>query len=86
MGILGSLEVMDGTGHVTLTWNPDDPDAVKKAEAEFERLRGCGFAFFTEETEQPELGASGSLEARLVQTKALARRGRTVARPPMQGG
>ena len=87
--MMGTLEVMDPCGHVTLTWDPDDPEQVAKAEAEFERLKGCGFAFFSAdhaETEETALGTSGALDVRPAVVKQLRRRGRTVAVRPMQGG
>lgn len=41
------LEVLDPTGHVELRWDPADPDSVKRAEAEFNRMQDAGFTFFT---------------------------------------
>lgn len=41
------LEVLDPSGHVTLEWDPSDPESVKRAEAEFNRMRESGFTFFT---------------------------------------
>lgn len=96
-----TLEVLDPTGHLTLEWKPDDPESVKRAEAEFERLQAAGFAFFTSaspdadrvEALDDELRAKGELDARLEQTRELKqtrkfrkRARRTVAVPPQAGG
>jgi hypothetical protein len=32
------MEVMDPTGHTTVTWNPADPQSVEAARHEFRRL------------------------------------------------
>lgn len=40
------LEVLDPSGHLTLTWDPDDPESVARAGAEFDRLKAAGYAFF----------------------------------------
>lgn len=80
------LEIMDPTGHLTLTWDPDKPKEVKQAKAEFERLKACGYAFFAEDTEQTKLGTSGTLDLRPLATKELKARGRTLAVRPMRGG
>jgi len=83
--MLSVLEIMDPSGHLTLTWNPDNPDEVKTAKAEFERLKGCGYAFFAEDKPQKKLGKRGTLDVRPVQTKEL-KPGRTLAVRPMRGG
>jgi hypothetical protein len=44
--MIGTLKILDASGHLTLSWNPDDPADVAKAEAEFERLKAQGYAFF----------------------------------------
>lgn len=86
------LEVLSSAGHVTLQWDPDDPGSVKKAEAEFERMRQAGFAFFTSASvdadKVDELDASaGSVDGRLEQTRTFKKRARrTVAVPRMAGG
>src|SRR5258708_2926063 len=75
----GTIEVMDGSGHVTISWDSEDPAEVAKVREEFARLKAAGYAFFTtaDETgyEVAALGAglakSGSLAARLVNPGAL---------------
>lgn len=92
MSLICELEVLDPTGHVTLQWDPDDPGSVKKAEAEFDRLREAGFTFFTSASpdadQVEELGAAaGSLDGRLEQTSTFKKRARrTTAVPAMRGG
>lgn len=88
------MEVLDPSGHVTLQWDPDDPGSVKKAEAEFERMRGAGFAFFTSASvdadKVEEIDASvGALDGRLEQVREFTRvrrARRTTAVPAMRGG
>jgi hypothetical protein len=41
-----SLEVLNSSGHLTLTWNPDKPDEVTEARKMVEKLRAEGYAFF----------------------------------------
>jgi hypothetical protein len=84
------LEILDPTGHLTLSWDPSKPEEVEKARAEFDRLKSCGFAFFTSEQDEKaklRLGKSGRLEGRLVQVKEFnTEADRTVAVRPMRGG
>ena len=42
----GVMEVMDPTGHTTVTWNPDDQTSVADAQREFDRLRRNGYSAF----------------------------------------
>jgi hypothetical protein len=70
-----TLEVLDPSGHVTLQWDPDDPESVARAEAEFKRMQEAGFAFFT--TASPDAAAvkkmtkkqkaRGSLDGRFIE-------------------
>lgn len=88
------MQVLDPSGHVTLVWDPDDPESVKKAEAEFEKMHAAGFAFFTSGSVDADRvegldPATGSLDARLEQARSfrrVRRSRRTVAVPPMAGG
>lgn len=51
------MHVLDATGHMTLTWDPDDPDEVARAAAEFQRLRAAGYLMFASRTDfQPSDG------------------------------
>ncbi len=40
------MNIMDSSGHTTVTWDPENPDSVRDAEREFNRLVGEGFAAF----------------------------------------
>ena len=85
-----TMEILDGSGHLTLSWNPNDPADVERAKAEFDTLKRAGFAFFASEQDgKPRLriGKSGRLEGRLVQVKEFDTEAeRTVAVRPMRGG
>lgn len=91
-----AMEVLDASGHVTLWWDPDDPESVQKAEAEFQRMQDAGFAFFTDESPDAEpvsemddtVRARGDVEGRFVQqTRTFKPRARrTVAVRQMRGG
>lgn len=41
-----SLEVLNGSGHLVLTWNPSVPEEVEKARAEVESLKAAGYTFY----------------------------------------
>lgn len=88
------MEVLDATGHLTLSWDPDDAASVDQARAEFDRLKGNGFAFFASDTPAaPKITAlkgkalehPGELSIRLVK-EFQPRATRTVAVRPMAGG
>lgn len=40
------MQVMDPTGHTTVTWNPEDTDSINQARAEFRRLIRSGYQAF----------------------------------------
>ena len=40
------MEVMDHTGHMTVTWDPSDAAQVADARAQFNRLRAAGYSVF----------------------------------------
>lgn len=41
-----TLEVLNGSGHLTLTWNPDDPVDVARAREMVTHLKSQGYTFF----------------------------------------
>jgi hypothetical protein len=41
-----SINVPDATGHVEISWNPENPEEVKHAKAHFEKLKAAGHIFF----------------------------------------
>jgi hypothetical protein len=84
------MEVLDATGHLTLTWNPNDETDVKRAKDEFDRLKAAGFSFFAtigETGQKPvrKLGDAGTLTVERIEDFK-PKRQRTVAVRPMQGG
>lgn len=41
-----SMEILDYSGHRTITWDPADEAAIADARAQFEALRAQGFSIF----------------------------------------
>jgi hypothetical protein len=62
------LFVLGAGGHTVVSWDPDKPDEVDKARAEFERLKAAGFMLFVVDTiESTDFPAeAGRLMAELV--------------------
>lgn len=57
-----TMEVLDHTGHSTVTWDPENETSVADARAQFDRLRARGFSIFrmvpigqTAVVEEPDL-------------------------------
>lgn len=44
--ILNTMQIMDSSGHTTVTWDPSEPASVADAQREFERLTGQGYQAF----------------------------------------
>lgn len=40
------MNVMDITGHTTVTWDPENKESVRDAKAEFKRLIAAGYSAF----------------------------------------
>jgi hypothetical protein len=40
------MNVMDSSGHTTVTWNPENADSVRDAKREFDALRRQGYQAF----------------------------------------
>lgn len=40
------MEIMDSSGHTSVTWNPEDEASVADARREFDRLIGQGYQAF----------------------------------------
>ena len=84
------LYILDASGHLTLTWNPDDAADVARARAEVENLRAAGYSFFAiegaEGVDELERG-KGHLVVRradqVVQETPAKRRGRPRKAAPM---
>lgn len=41
-----TIEVLNGSGHLSLTWDPSNPEEVAKAKEEVEALKAAGYTFF----------------------------------------
>lgn len=41
-----TLEVLNGSGHLSLSWDPENEREVAEARAEVERLKAAGYSFF----------------------------------------
>jgi hypothetical protein len=89
------MEILNGDGHLTLSWDPDDQVSVARAQAEFERLLAAGYAFFAEPASAvrvKRLTPAGwtkvrALDVRPEQIREFTPRARrTVAVRPMVGG
>ena len=73
-----TLEVLNPSGHLTLSWTPDDPASRERAEQEFERLKVDGYAFFATPESSVKVtrlkdgvwAQPGSLDVRPEQVKA----------------
>lgn len=92
---MDTLEVLDSSGHLTLTWDPSDPEQVQKAKEEVEQLRAAGYSFFAvvEATGDEVAAGNGTLIVRRVEnpvkptlTLPPVKPTRNVAVRPMAGG
>ena len=88
---MSTLEILDASGDITLQWDPDVPEEVAKAKAEFLKLQDCGYAFFSREVKIAKpvkrLGKTGVLDVQVPEkTKDFKPRGKTVAVRPLRGG
>jgi hypothetical protein len=86
------LDIPDETGHLTLDWDPSDPQSVAEAKAAFDKLKACGFAFYASDgtTEVKRLTdktveRNAGLEVRIIKDFEPAAK-QTVAMRPMKGG
>ena len=56
---MAAIDVLNGSGHLTLEWDPNDEAAVARARAEVESLRAAGYSFFLTEDEPADAIAAG---------------------------
>jgi len=42
----GTMQVMDSSGHTTVTWDPDNASSVRDAKRQFDDLRSRGYQAF----------------------------------------
>ena len=92
---MDTLEVLDASGHVSVTWDPTNLDEVSNARVEVARLKAAGYSFFAVD---PVEDGSGEARADYVPTvtriedpvqpppKGKARSRKVVAVRPMAGG
>ncbi len=70
------IEVLDRSGHLSLTWDPDIPESVERAQADFTKLQEAGYEFFRVlNPDQPTTGFSssdGALIVKRVQAREVA--------------
>lgn len=50
---MASINVLGSQGHLSLEWDPADPESVAGARAEVERLRRAGYTFWLTEPDVP---------------------------------
>lgn len=78
-----TLEIPDASGHMTVRWDPDNPEEVAEVQGVVDRLKAQGYSFFEAE------GEPGAMTIRREPTP-LARKNRGprrhVAIRPLAGG
>lgn len=53
-----TIQVLNGRGHLTLEWNPEDPQEAAGIRAEVENLKAAGYSFWlTEDAPADEVAA-----------------------------
>lgn len=67
---MGVMNVLTQAGDIVVEWNPEDKESVKKAKAEWDRLKGDGYEFY-----EP-----AETKGKRVKTFS-AKRGRVIAAP-----
>lgn len=76
------VEVLDRSGHLTLTWDPDIPESVERAQEDFAKLQAAGYEFFRVlNPDQPTTGFS-SAEGALIVKRVTAGEVAPVVRNP----
>src|SRR5260370_23551633 len=78
------MEVMDITGHKTVTWNPDDAASVAEARREFNRLKREGYQAFRMDFDR-ENGVCVEEDGELI-TEFDPTAGKLLMSPHMRGG
>lgn len=57
---IAEIEVLNGSGHLSLTWDSENPEEVAAVRAEVARLRAAGYSFFlTADQPADEVAAGG---------------------------
>ena len=80
---MDTLEVLNESGHLRVTWDPENPEETEAARKTIEDLKTQGYSFFEVEGEK-----DGVLEVRRVEEPKSKKKKatRTVATRPMAGG
>ena len=84
-GNIGTMDVMDPTGHTTVTWNPDEPASVRDARAQFTELVRQGYSPFRMTTIS-ENGIVVEEKSSVRMDTFDPRAGRVIMVPPLRGG
>lgn len=78
------MDIMDRTGHSTMTWNVNDPESVKDAEAKFGEMIGQGYTAFAMDVKS-ENGVKVEEKGRRI-TKFDPAAGKIMLIPQLRGG
>lgn len=73
--MIHTVEVLDRSGHLSLTWDPEIPESVERARGDFETLRQAGYSFFrvVDQTEAERFaGSEGALLVKRVDADEVA--------------
>ena len=74
-----TLEILNGQGHLSISWDPDKPEEVAEARIEVERLKAIGYSFFlVDDGPADEVSAGHGARADCIPAVALG--GRRAAR------
>ncbi len=77
MTTLHTIEILDRSGHLTLTWDPSFPESVDRARSEFEQLQQAGYQFFrvlNQDTPTGFASSDGALVVKRVEAADVAPR------------
>lgn len=80
-----TIEVLDPSGHLLLTWDATIPESVERARAEFSALVAAGYQFFRVEGGTPEPSFSseaGALTVKRVEPAEIAPTAAPADAPP----
>lgn len=78
------MDIMDRTGHSTMTWNPNDPKSIKDAEAKFGEMIDQGYTAFAMDVKS-ENGVKVEEKGRRI-TKFDPAAGKIMLIPQLRGG
>ena len=64
---MDSLEVLNGSGHLSVTWDPSNPEEIEKARQVVEDLKAVGYRFYAV-TDDPISSGNGNLIVERIET------------------